>query len=208
MKKIKSFLFVIACATTLFSCKDEKTIKETEPTIDSIANETPSTATDSITELQSFAEGTTDEAIAGQIKNFLTNVFLKDDLANLTENDRKFQFQVIDLNNDGKNEIFINFISSYFCGSGGCSILLIDSNWKTITYFSVTSTPLWIEKKGVNEWATIMVKSQGEFKELENKNGKYPSNPSVLPKSKNDAPSGSAQLIFSDDFAPAKTFTF
>ena len=112
------------------------------------------------------------------------------------------------MNNDGKQELFINFITPYFCGSGGCTLLLLDNNWKTITRFTVTSTPLMIEPNKEQKWAVLMVKDNGVWKDLLYKNGKYPSNPSLLSKSKVDAPSGHAQVIFSDEFSSAKTFDF
>ena len=155
-----------------------------------------------------YAEGTTDEAIANKIKHYLTTDYLKNDIKFMSKEDRKFQFQTVDLNNDGKQELFINFITPYFCGSGGCTLLLLDHNWKTITRFTVTSTPLMIEPNKEQNWALLMVKDSGVWKDLVYKNGKYPSNPSLLSKSKVDAPSGHAQVIFSDEFSPAKTFDF
>ncbi|HSN47576.1 MAG TPA: hypothetical protein VLR29_02335 [Flavobacterium sp.] len=155
-----------------------------------------------------YAEGTTDEAIAGRIKHYLTTDYLKNDLEFMSKEDRKFQFQTVDLNNDGRQELFINFITSYFCGTGGCTLLLLDHDWKTITRFTVTSTPLMIEPNKQQKWSVLMVKDNGVWKELVNENGKYPSNPSLLSKSKMDAPSGHAQVIFSDEFSPANTFNF
>lgn len=155
-----------------------------------------------------YAQGTTDEAIASKIKHYLTTDYLKNDIKFMSKEDRKFQFQTVDLNNDGKQELFINFITSYFCGSGGCTLLLLDNDWKTITRFTVTSTPIMIEPNKEQKWAVLMVKDNGVWKDLLYKNGKYPSNPSLLSKSKVDAPSGHAQVIFSEEFSPAKTFDF
>lgn len=155
-----------------------------------------------------YAQGTTDEAIASKIKHYLTTDYLKNDIKFMSKEDRKFQFQTVDLNNDGKQELFINFITSYFCGSGGCTLLLLDNDWKTITRFTVTSTPIMIEPNKEQKWAVLMVKDNGVWKDLLYKNGKYPGNPSLLSKSKVDAPSGHAQVIFSEEFSPAKTFDF
>lgn len=155
-----------------------------------------------------YAEGATDGAIANKIKHYLTTDYLKNDLEFMSKEDRKFQFQTVDLNNDGQQELFINFITPYFCGSGGCTLLLLDNNWKTITRFTVTSTPLMIEPNKEQKWAVLMVKDNAVWKDLVYKNGKYPGNPSLLSKSKVDAPSGHAQVIFSEEFSPAKTFDF
>lgn len=155
-----------------------------------------------------YAEGTTDEAIANKIKHYLTTDYLKNDIEFMSKEDRKFQFQTVDLNNDGQQELFINFITPYFCGSGGCTLLLLDHDWKTITRFTVTSTPIMIEHNKEQKWSVLMVNDDGVWKDLVFKNGKYPGNPSLLSKSKVDAPSGHAQVIFSDEFSPAKTFDF
>jgi hypothetical protein len=155
-----------------------------------------------------YAKGTTDEAIANKIKHYLTTDYLKNDIKFMSKEDRKFQFQTVDLNNDGQQELFINFTTPYFCGSGGCTLLLLDHDWKTITRFTVTSTPIMIEPNKEQKWPVLMVKDNGVWKDLLYKNGKYPSNPSLLSKSKVDAPSGHAQVIFSDEFSPAKTFDF
>lgn len=155
-----------------------------------------------------YAQGTTDEAIASRIKRYLTTDYLKNDIKFMSKRDRKFQFQTVDLNNDGQQELFINFITPYFCGSGGCTLLLLDNDWKTITRFTVTTTPIMIEPNKEQKWAVLMVKDNGIWKDLLYKNGKYPSNPSLLPTSKVDAPSGHAQVIFSEELSPAKTFDF
>lgn len=155
-----------------------------------------------------YAEGTTDAAIANKIKQYLTNDYLKNDVEYMAKEDRKFQFQTIDLNNDGQQELFINFITNYFCGTGGCTLLLLDHNWKIITHFTVTSTPIMVEPNKEKKWPVLMVKDNGVWKDLIYKNGKYPSNPSFLSKSKFDAPSGHARILFSDEFSLAKTFNF
>jgi hypothetical protein len=199
---LQFFLYILILSTIL-ACKKESENKTTEAP--------KNQKKESITAKKSlldYAEGTTDEAIANKIKLYLTNDYLKNDLEFMSKEDRKFQFQTVDLNNDGQQELFINFISSYFCGTGGCTLLLLDHDWRTITRFTVTSTPIMIEPNKEKKWAILAVKDNGVWKDLQYKNGKYPGNPSLLPKSKADAPSGHAQVIFSDEFSPAKTFDF
>ena len=196
------FLFICLISIAVGCKKDTKKKEIVAPKIQKkeiTINKNPSIA---------YAQGTTDEAIANKIKHYLTIDYLKNDIKFMSKEDRKFQFQTVDLNNDGQQEIFINFITSYFCGSGGCTLLLLDPNWKTITRFTVTSTPIMIEPSKEQKWAVLMVKDNGVWKDLQYKNGKYPSNPSLLSKSKVDAPSGHAQVIFSEEFSPAKTFDF
>ena len=155
-----------------------------------------------------FAPQSIDQQTANNIKNFLINHYLKDDLQFLQPSDRKFQFYKIDLNDDGKKEIFIRFMSSYFCGTGGCTFLLLGKYGKIITKFSVTRAPIFVEPTKENGWAILLVKDAGVFKELKFSDGKYSSNPSILPKAPYDAPSGHAAVMFDDTFSKSKTFNF
>lgn len=155
-----------------------------------------------------YVPQSTDEQTANNLKNFLVNDFLKDDISFLEPKDRKFQFYKIDLNNDGNEEIFVRFIGSYFCGSGGCTFLLLDKYGEVITKFTVTRAPIFVESTQVNGWSVLLVKDAGVLKELTYENGSYPSNPSVLPKAPYDAPSGHAQVMFDDSFYLSKTFDF
>ncbi|MDZ7613001.1 MAG: hypothetical protein U5K51_04295 [Flavobacteriaceae bacterium] len=75
----------------------------------------------------------------------MVNDYLKKDLPILSEEDRKFQYFSVDLNGDGKDEYFVNFMTSYFCGTGGCSVVLLDHESNVITNFSVMDNPIYAE---------------------------------------------------------------
>lgn len=156
-----------------------------------------------------FIKQSVNDKLAIEIKNYITTKFLKeDDLKLITEDQRKFQFYQIDMNNDGENEIFVNFITSYFCGSGGCTVLLLNNKLKLITKFTVTKTPLFVEQTMKNGWRILLTKSEGELKELIYNNGTYPSNPSIIEKALYDAPSGHAEIMFDINFSKPKTYNF
>ncbi|MGB5320637.1 hypothetical protein [Lutimonas sp.] len=204
-------LFIAFICLVLFSCKGEgqQSSETNNKTTDQV------TTSDTITkevisekEATEFVPQSTDEQTANNLKNFLVNDFLKDDISFLEPKDRKFQFYKIDLNDDGNEEIFVRFVGSYFCGSGGCTFLLLDKYGEVITKFTVTRAPIFVESTKVNGWSVLLVKDAGVFKELTFENGSYPSNPSVLPKAPYDAPSGHAQVMFDDSFYKSKTFEF
>jgi len=171
--------------------------------LDSVVIEQPETASNS-----KFVTQSTDQQTADNIKSFLVHDYLKDDLSFLQAIDRKFQFYRIDLNGDGNDEIFVRFMGPYFCGSGGCTFLLLDQYGEIITRFSVTRAPIFVEPTKVNEWSLLLVKDAGVFKELTFQDGSYPANPSVLQKAPYDAPSGHAQVMFHDELYTSKTFNF
>ena len=93
---------------------------------------------------------------------------------------RKFIFFEFDLNDDGSKEIFVGLIGPYFCGSGGCTQLLLDNQGNIITKFSV-SRDVVIDTKKTNGYRDLFIYSGGKNR-IAKFNGKtYPSNPSTLP---------------------------
>ncbi len=202
MKKIL-LLFVIV--GVLHACKNKVEHQVAEPLEQpveqvEVKNEVPK---------EIYAPQSVNDALAEQIKDFITTQYLSEgDLNIIDASQRKFQLYQIDLNNDGKNEVFVNFMTSYFCGTGGCTSLLLSPELKTITKFTVTRTPLWVEQTVKNGWKIILTRSQGELKELNYTNGTYPSNPSMVEKAPYDASSGNAEILFDDNFSPPKTYSF
>ena len=156
---------------------------------------------------ENYVAQSTDEQTANNLKVFLKN-YTGDDYASLSDLDKKFQFYELDLNDDGNKEIFVRLMGPYFCGSGGCTFLLLDKYGEVITKFTVTRAPIFRESKKVNGWSLLLVKDSGVFNELIFENGSYPPNPSVLPKAPYDAPSGHAEVMFDENFAPCKTFEY
>jgi len=146
--------------------------------------------------------------IEEEIKSYLRNNHLKNDLAIMQASDRKFQFHQYDLNGDGEKEIFVRFLTPYFCGTGGCTYLVLHNNGELITKLTVTRAPIFIERSKINGWSVLLVKDSGVFKELKYENGAYPSNPSMLPKAPYDAPSGQAVILFGKPYSKEKDYFF
>ncbi|CAM3608507.1 hypothetical protein [Flavobacterium chungbukense] len=107
------------------------------------------------------------------------NVLLKSDLLALTKDDRYFYYEEFDLNNDKKNEYFIGFSNSYFCGSGGCSGYILNNGGSVINKFTVTDFPIYVTTSVTEKFYDLIFESGGKFHLLKMKGGKYPSNPSV-----------------------------
>lgn len=194
MIKNTFFLFSIF---VILSCKNEAKQK-VQPSVET---------KDSIVK-SAYVTPSTDQQTAHNLKNFLTLEYLKEDLAFLQPKDRKFQFYRTDLNDDGNQEIFVRLMGPYFCGSGGCTFLLLDKYGEIITKFTVTRAPIFVEPTKSNGWSLLLVRDSGVFKELSFNDGSYPNNPSLLEKAPYDAPSGHAQVMFDDDNFPCQTFEF
>lgn len=200
MKHIHLILFVLI---TFITCSNRNSREGKQNTID--ANKQPVAAADS----DNYAKQSVDDELAKKIADYLISDYLKNDIKFMDKRDRKFQFYKVDLNGDGKDEIFVRFLTSYFCGTGGCTFLLLSSDMKPITVFTVTRAPIFVEHDTkYNGWALLLVKDNGVFKELKFKDGKYPGNPSMLPKAPYDAPGGHAEIMFDEDFSKAKTYEF
>jgi hypothetical protein len=214
MKKILSASLIVITFFSV-SCKEQSyknSTKKVEVNTDIIQAEIdPESKTNSEQKSLSFefAKQSVNDKLAIEIKNYITTKLLTiEDLKLISEDQRKFQIYQIDLNNDGENEIFVNFITSYFCGSGGCTILLLNNQLKPITKFTVTRTPLFAEQILKNGWRILLTKSEGELKELVYTDGTYPSNPSLIEKAPYDAPSGHSEIMFDINFSNPKTYNF
>ena len=99
-----------------------------------------------------------------KIAYFISNQFLKErDFRALYANDQKFQYEATDLNGDGINEYLVSFSSPYFCGSGGCNLLILDKNFNLITNFTITHTPVLVDSKTTNRWNDILLWFYGDY---------------------------------------------
>ena len=127
-------------------------------------------------------QNTADENTINLVKQTLTTVF-KDDLSKnlIEEPGRKFKFFEYDLNNDQEKEIFVGLTGPYFCGSGGCTILLLSPKGELITKFTVTAYPISIAGSNTSGWKNLILNSNGADHLVKFDGKKYPSNPSVQP---------------------------
>lgn len=110
----------------------------------------------------------------------------KDDLAKnfIDDNSKKFIFFEYDLNEDGKKEILVGLTGGYFCGTGGCTQLLLDNQGNVITQFSVSGNPVVIDTNKTNGWKDLFIYSGSKYRIVKFNGKTYPSNPSTLPELK------------------------
>ncbi|KQR93389.1 hypothetical protein ASG01_09380 [Chryseobacterium sp. Leaf180] len=147
-----------------------------------------------------------EDSLALKLKDYIISKYLKpEDLRVIDPGERKFHMQQIDLNSDAKKEIFISFYTPYFCGSGGCTLLLLDSKLKLINRFTVIRTPITVDSQTENGWKVLWFKEGNSWKKLMNKNGKYPSNPSLV-KPTEEVPETDAVKLFDTDTSKSYSF--
>jgi hypothetical protein len=128
------------------------------------------------------AEPSADPVRSG-IESYL-KTYLQADLKTMSEDNRKYAYDTFDLNNDGKKEVFVALISPYFCGSGGCTLLILNPDFTLHSRMTVVNDfPIHASSKSTKGWRDLIIKSRGTH--LLKYNGKkYPSNPSTQPKVK------------------------
>ena len=122
-------------------------------------------------------------------------VLLKKDLPVMTPEQRFFYYEAFDLNNDKKDEYFVGFSNSYFCGSGGCSGYILNNDGSVINYFSVTDFPIYVTTSSTGKFYDLLMKSGGLVHFIKMKNGKYPSNPTIEEKWKGEIPKETTPVL-------------
>ncbi len=113
--------------------------------------------------------------------------YLKTNYPTTSTTSRNFIFNAIDLNDDGKDEFLVGLIGGDWCGSGGCTMLVLNSSYKLITRMTVVNYPVFVGAPGGKEvtkgYSNIYIQNNdGSVAKMEWDGKKYPSNPSVTSK--------------------------
>lgn len=128
-----------------------------------------------------------DTAIVSRVRTYLQQSLEKDLKSGFVDSlSRRFTMSQIDLNEDGKSEIFVGLTGPYFCGSGGCSWILLDANGLLINRFTVSAYPVWIAKEKSEGWRNLIIYSEGKKHLMKFAKGRYPGNPSTQPLTTTD----------------------
>jgi hypothetical protein len=109
-----------------------------------------------------------------------------------------------DLNGDRIPEAIVLLRSGGWCGSGGCTTLILTqskSSWKIVTRLTITRPPIRVLKESTNGWRNITVWVEGGgiypgYEALLRFDGSsYPSNPTVPPAQKLEREAEGAVVI-------------
>lgn len=112
----------------------------------------------------------------------LQTIFKSDLDKNLIDSlSRQFVYAAQDLNGDGQAELFVGTKGPYFCGSGGCTILLLDPQGALINRFTVAGYPVIIDSAKTKGWSNLIIHSGKQDRLLKFDGKKYPANPSTQP---------------------------
>ena len=117
----------------------------------------------------------------------------------------------VDLNDDGKNEYIVGLVGTSFCGSGGCTMLVLNNAFKQTSAFTVVDYPIYIgapaSKEVTKKYSNLYAYSKGKGYVMLSWNGtKYgPSNASTAPKVSDDIKTGKVPFL---EMPNAKVYTF
>ena len=102
----------------------------------------------------------------------------------------RFVAALTDLNGDGSPEGIVYLTSNVWCGTGGCTMLILEQNgdsWRLLTEVSITRPPIRVLRTKSNGWRNVGVWVQGGgiqpgYEAQLRFDGKtYPTNPSTAP---------------------------
>lgn len=108
------------------------------------------------------------------------------------EESPRYRAAFVDLNNDGNTEAVVLMEGSDWCGSGGCTLLLLSrhrGDWKLVSKMTVTNPPIRVVQRSKNGWSSLGVTVRGGgivpgYEAILDFDGKrYPSNPSMVRRS-------------------------
>jgi hypothetical protein len=191
---MKSKITIAITILIFYSCQNKNDQNKTKPNniIKTIAEDTLSKTVAGTADLSNapVKDDKTVRLIQKQLQ-----VLLKKDLPAMSKQDRYFYYEAFDLNNDQKNEYFVGFSNSYFCGSGGCSGYVLSNDGTLINSFTITDFPIHITTSTTENFYDLIIESGGKFYQIKMKNGKYPSNPSVQEKWKGEIPKESTKVL-------------
>jgi hypothetical protein len=141
-----------------------------------------------------------DEAL-NSIKKFLRTTYPK-----TYETSRNFIFNEIDLNDDGKNEYIVGLTGGDWCGSGGCTMLVLTNAFKLNTKMTVVEFPVYIGAPASTEvtkkYSNIYIENRdGSVAKMAWNGTKYPTNPSTAPKVNKKVINGKYKFLNMEELA-------
>ena len=166
---MKNIIHILAFCLLFFSCKTEQ--KKTVPSKKLIGK------TEQVEETP-HCELLETQRVAQSLRDYFGN-----EVEGLVKENRQFLFDTYDLNNDGKTEYFVGLLSPYFCGSGGCTVLVLNHDLTVQSKLTVVDYPVYVSQRYfTGGWADLFIYSNKSFHIVKSNDGKYPSNPSVEPE--------------------------
>ncbi len=136
---------------------------------------------------------------AERIESCLLSVYGKN-----SEFPRRFIYSIVDLNDDGKEEYLIGLMGPDFCGTGGCTMLILSKDLKVISKITLVNYPIYISGEASGDttkgYKNIYLRTGhvGYVKLVWN-GETYPKNPSIEPTVPESYISGKKEYLKAED---------
>jgi hypothetical protein len=159
-----------------------------------------------------FAQQTSTSTKTPSLRNFIIQ-YLGPPEAEEDRTNTRYLSATADLNGDGQPEIIVYLLGSDWCGSGGCTMLILTTQngvYKVITRTTVTQLPIRLLSTRTNAWLDLSVRVSGGGirpgydAKLVFDGQKYASNPTVAPAKKLPSHTPGTTLIQEDAEPQAK----
>lgn len=142
------------------------------------------------------------------VTGVLQKMYAADLAINLIDSfSRSFCLFEFDMNGDGSSEIWVQHNGTYFCGTGGCTLMLLSQQGKAITTFTVSETPVVIANESNKGWRNIYINHKGKYRLLTFDGKSYPANPSLIEAS-DQIPGDGLPRLFDTANEPYPVFRF
>lgn len=95
----------------------------------------------------------------------------------------QYEHAFVDLNNDGVDDAVVLLRGLEWCGSGGCTLLVLQGdseNYKVISKSTVTREPIRVAESASAGWQDLIVHSAGADRFMIFDGSHYPTNPSMV----------------------------
>ncbi|WP_088891769.1 hypothetical protein [Leptolyngbya ohadii] len=150
-------------------------------------------------EIQYGSAGAADPALEEAIVNILADRSGDKSLLAST----RYTYSRVDLNDDGTSEALVYLTGSFTCGSGGCTMLILEparESYELVSRMTLVNPPVVVAEEKTAGWKDLMIYVEGggvtpHYAHLQYDGNRYPSNPSIAPAIASDTSlSGTAVL--------------
>lgn len=96
----------------------------------------------------------------------------------------QYRHALVDLNDDGTQDAIVLLEGSAWCGSGGCTMLVLqgrDNGYAKVSRSTVTNPPIRVAESRHQGWRDLIVDSDGASRVMRFAGQGYPLNPSMQP---------------------------
>lgn len=199
---MKKTLTIIAAAIAIAGCSG----KQETPTTETIPEQTWASGTTDASAVQSANEAAGNPELEAAIRATDPNYSIDAIGTGDGSQNARYATGRSDLNGDGNPEVFVYLMGPYFCGSGGCNLLVFSQGmdgYKLLANIPTSDPPVILAESSTNGFKDFWRMQAGggappEFVKHTFENGKY------IEKSRqhgNEKPSGIEVLSEGIDFA-------